>query len=43
MKRIRLDQHALKIQLTEERFEHSPLMVFASGVAGLADRHAQSG
>ena len=36
MKRIRLDQHALKIQLTEELFEHSPLMVFAGGVAGLA-------
>jgi len=39
---MRLDQHPLQIQLAEQRFEHCPLMVFAGGVAGLADRHAQS-
>ncbi len=42
MERIRLDQHALEIQLTEELLEHRPLMVFAGGVAGLTDCHAQS-
>jgi hypothetical protein len=38
---IGLDQNALKIQLTEEGFEHRPLVVLAGGVAGLADRHTQ--
>jgi hypothetical protein len=38
---IRLDQHALKIQLAEQLLEHGPLVVLAGGVAGLADRHAQ--
>jgi hypothetical protein len=40
---IRLDQHALKIQFPEKLLEHSPFMVFACGVAGLSDRHAQGG
>jgi hypothetical protein len=43
MERIRLDDHALKIQLADELPQHRPLVVFASGVAGLADRHPQSG
>jgi hypothetical protein len=36
MQGIRLDQNALEIQLSEELFEHRPLVVFAGGVAGLA-------
>jgi len=41
MERIRLDQHALQIHLAKELPQHCPLMVFAGGVAGLTDRHAQ--
>ena len=41
MERIRLDEHTLEIQLAKQLLEHSALMVFASGVAGLGDRHAQ--
>jgi hypothetical protein len=43
MKRIRLDENALQIQLAEQLTQHQPLVVAAGGVAGLADRHAQSG
>jgi len=43
MKRIRLDQQTLKIELDEQLAQHRPLVVFAGGVASLADRHAQSG
>ena len=43
MEGIRLDQHTLKVELTEQLFEHRPLMVFAGGVAGLADRHTEGG
>ncbi len=43
MQGIRLDQHTLQIQLAEELLEHSPLMVFARGIAGLSDRHAKGG
>jgi hypothetical protein len=43
VERIRLDQHTVKIELAEQLFEHRPLMVFAGGVASLADRHTQSG
>ncbi len=43
MERVRLDQHALEIQLAEQLPEHRPLVVFAGGVAGLADRHTQGG
>jgi hypothetical protein len=40
--RICLDQHATKIQLTKQLFEHGPLMVLACGVAGLGDRQTES-
>ena len=43
MERVRLDQQALQIQFTEQLPQHSSFMVFAGGVAGLADRHTQSG
>ena len=43
MARVRLDQHALQIQLAKELPQHRPLVVLTSGVAGLADRHTQSG
>ncbi len=36
---VGLDQDPLKIQITEQLPEHRPLMVFAGGVAGLADCH----
>jgi hypothetical protein len=35
MERVRLDQHALKIQLAKELSQHCPLMVLTGGVAGL--------
>jgi hypothetical protein len=41
MERIRLDEHAHQDQLAEQLSEHRPLVVFAGGVACLADRHAQ--
>jgi hypothetical protein len=41
MEGIRLDQHAAQIQLIEQLPEHSPLVILAGGVAGLAVRHAQ--
>ena len=41
MEGIRLDQHALKIQLTQQLLEDSSFVVGARGVAGLGDRHAQ--
>ena len=40
---ICLDQHLVQIQLTEKLPQHRPHVVFAGGVAGLADRHAQGG
>jgi hypothetical protein len=43
MEGIRLDQHTVKIQLSEELPQHLSLLVFADGVAGLADRHSQGG
>ena len=36
MQGIRLDQHALKIQLAKQLFEYGPLVVLASGVAGVS-------
>jgi len=36
MKRVRLDQHAAQIQLAEQLPQNRPLVIFASGVAGLA-------
>jgi hypothetical protein len=39
MERVRLDQHALEIQLAKQLPQLRTLMVFAGGVAGLADRH----
>jgi hypothetical protein len=41
MRGIRLDQHALQIQLAKEPAQHRPLVVLTSEVTGLADRHAQ--
>ncbi len=41
MERVRLDQHAAQIQLAEQLPQHRPLVIFASGVAGLADRHTE--
>ena len=43
MQGICLDKHSVQIQLTEKLPQHRPLVVFAGGVAGLADRHAQGG
>ena len=43
MERVCLDQHTLKIELAEELPQHRPLVVFAGGVAGLADGHTQGG
>ena len=43
MQRIRLDEHALEIQLAQELLEDGTLMVLTRGVAGLGDRHAQGG
>ena len=42
MERVSLNKNALQIQFAKELPEYRPLMVFAGGVAGLADRHAQS-
>ena len=41
MQGIRLDQHALKIQLAKQLFEYGPLGVLCGGVSGLADGYAQ--
>ena len=41
MQGIRLDQHALKIQLAKELPQHRSLVVLTGGLAGLTDRHAQ--
>ena len=43
MERVGLDHHTLEIQLAKQLPQNRPLMVFAGGVAGLADRHTQSG
>ena len=43
MERIRLDEHALEIQIAEQLPQHRPLVIFASGVAGLADGHTEGG
>ncbi len=43
MERVRLDEHALEIQLAEELPQHRPLVVFAGGVAGLADCYTEGG
>ncbi|WP_255095321.1 hypothetical protein [Synechococcus sp. J7-Johnson] len=43
MERIRLNQHAVKIQLPEQLPQQRTLMVLAGGVAGLRDRHPQRG
>jgi len=40
---ICLNQHSIQIQLTEKLPLHRPFVVFAGGVAGLADRHARGG
>lgn len=42
VQRIRLDQHAVEIQLAEQLPQHCPLLVVSRGVASLADRHTQS-
>jgi hypothetical protein len=36
-----LDLHALKIQFLQQLLEHGALMVVASAIAGLGDRHTQ--
>jgi|LakMenEpi03Aug12_release.lakeMendotaPanAssembly.Ray.scaffolds.fasta_scaffold6654114_1 hypothetical protein len=41
MEGIRLDEHALKIQLAKQLFEYRPLVLLSGGVAGLADGYAQ--
>ena len=41
MERIRLDQHALKVELPQQLLEHGTLMIFSCGVAGLADCHTE--
>jgi hypothetical protein len=41
MECVSLDQHAIEIQLAEQLPQHRPFVVFAGGVAGLTDRHAQ--
>ena len=43
MQGIRLDQHTLEIQLTEQLLENCPLVVLARVIAGLADCHVQGG
>jgi hypothetical protein len=43
MECVRLDEHALNIQLAKQLPEHRPLMIVAGGVAGLADRQAEGG
>jgi hypothetical protein len=37
VERIRLDQHALKVELSQQLLEHGALMVFSCGVASLSD------
>ncbi len=39
MKRIRLDEHTLEIELTKQPLEDRTLMVVTGGVAGLSDLH----
>ena len=39
MKRIRLDQDAVEIQLAKQLLEHGTLVVGVCGVAGLGQRH----
>ena len=36
---IRLDQHAVQVELADELTQHRPLMVLAGGLAGLTDRN----
>ena len=43
IERIRLDLRTVKIELAAKLFELRPLMIFAGGIAGLADRHTQGG
>ena len=43
MECVCLDEHAFQIQLANQLPENRPLVVARGGVAGLADRHAQSG
>jgi len=43
MERVRLDEYALKIQLAEQLPQHRPLVIVASGVAGLPDRRTKGG
>jgi hypothetical protein len=40
--RIRLDENALQIQLTDQLQKHRRLVVSCGGIAGLAARQAQS-
>ena len=42
MQDIRLDQHALQIQLAEQLPSHQSLIVTTGGVAGLRDRQTES-
>jgi hypothetical protein len=41
MERVRLDQNPLEIQLAKQLPQHRSLVVLASDLAGLADRHRQ--
>ncbi len=43
MERVRFDEHAAQIQLAEQLPQHRPLVVFAGGVAGLADGQTEGG
>ncbi len=43
MERVSLNEHALEIQLADQLPQHRPLMVFAGGVASLADRRTEGG
>ncbi len=43
MECVRLDEHAIEIQLAKQLAHHRPLVIFATGVTGLADRQAEGG
>jgi hypothetical protein len=41
MEGIRLNQHALQIQLPQQLFENCPLVILARCIEALVDGHAQ--
>lgn len=43
VERVSLDENTHKIQLAEQLHQNCTLLVFACGVAGLADRHPRAG